>query len=212
MFKMKKPEQASAAKPEVPEQEPQMDREGSPDPVGESKPVGKLEKAATKKTVWSMLKWLVIVVLLASLLLNISTYIFPVVRHYGNSMSPTLQENQLLLMFKTDSVERGDVIAFYYNNNIMVRRVIAGPGDTVNVDIFGNVAVNGETIEEDYVDVPALGQTDVQFPYTVPANSFFVMGDKRETAMDSRLTEIGSIPRDRIVGKLIFSLSPFGSV
>lgn len=165
------------------------------------------EKQNTKSPLVAAAKWIVAMVLLASLLLNVSTYLFPVVRHYGSSMKPTLSEDQIMILHKTDSVERGDIIAFYYNNNVMVRRVIACGGDTIDIDIFGKVKVNGEAVEEDYVETPALGQTNLQYPFTVPANSYFVMGDNREISMDSRLTQIGTVPKDRVVGKAMISFS-----
>lgn len=159
-----------------------------------------------------ILRWIVAILLLCSLLLNFFTYICPVVRHYGNSMSPLLAENQLLLLYRTDNVHRGDVVAFYYNNNIMVRRVIGTEGDNVDLDIFGTVTVNGEELVEDYVQVPSIGQTDLIYPYHVPARHSFMMGDQREISMDSRLTEIGPIPNERILGKVIFSLWPFHGI
>lgn len=157
-------------------------------------------------------RWMVLILLLSSLLLNFFTYVCPVVRHYGKSMTPLLVENQLLLLLRTDEVQRGDVVAFYYNNNIMIRRVIATEGDSVDLDIFGTVSVNGEELVEDYVETPSMGQTDLIYPYHVPARHCFMMGDQREIAMDSRLEEIGAIPNERIVGKVIFSLRPFHSI
>lgn len=154
-------------------------------------------------------RWLITILLLSSLLLNFFTYVCPVVRHYGNSMTPLLVEDQLLLLFRTDKVHRGDVVAFYYNNNIMIRRVIATEGDNVDLDIFGTVSVNGEELVEDYIEKPSMGQTDLIYPYHVPARHSFMMGDQREISMDSRLLEIGAIPNERIVGKVVFSLWPF---
>ncbi len=151
----------------------------------------------------SIIKSVLIIVLAASLLLNIFTYIFSVVRHYGSSMEPTLSDNQYLLIYKTNDVDRGDVIAFYYNNKVLVRRAVASAGDQIYIDVFGDVTVNGEKIDEPYVSNKTLGQSDVDFPYNVPANSVFVLGDNRETSMDSRLNDIGTVSKDRIIGKVI---------
>ncbi len=151
----------------------------------------------------SAIKAALIIILTASLLLNVFTYIFSVVRHYGSSMEPALSNNQYLLIYKTTDIDNGDVIAFYYNNKVLVRRVAASSGEQVYIDIFGNVSVNGTELDEPYVANKTLGQTDVDFPYNVPANSYFVLGDNRETSMDSRLKDIGTVSDDRVIGKVI---------
>ncbi len=118
-------------------------------------------------------------------------------------MEPSLSDNQYILIYKTSKVDNGDVIAFYYNNKVLVRRVAATAGEQVYIDVFGNVSVNGAEIDEPYVSNKTLGQCDVDFPYNVPANSVFVLGDNRETSMDSRLKDIGTVSNDRIIGKVI---------
>jgi len=137
-------------------------------------------------------------------LLNVFTHIFSVVRYYGSGMEPALQDRQVLLVLKTDQVEQGDIAAFYYNNKVLVRRVIAAGGTSLEISDAGVVTVDGMALAEDYVEDPTVGQCNISFPYTVPYNSFFVMGDNRGIAMDSRLEEIGTIPRGRILGKVIF--------
>ena len=149
------------------------------------------------------LKGIVLVALVASLLLNVFTYVLPIVKYYGNSMSPTLTDGQLCAVLKTENVQDGDIIAFYYNNSIIVRRVIATDGKRISIDISGTVTIDGQAIEEPYVSKKTLGQSNVSFPYNVPNNSFFVMGDNREVSMDSRLQEIGAIPKERVIGKVI---------
>lgn len=195
----------------VPPKREEHEKAKTPEQNGERAPRPKPEtgKASVVK---GLVKWVVIILLLDSLLLNMMTYVFPIVRHYGEGMTPTLTGTQFLLMHKTDKVEQGDIISFYYNNNVMVRRVIAGPGDSVDIDIFGNVYVNGTELEEGYVESPTRGQTDLVYPYTVPSDSYFVMGDKREISMDSRLQEIGCIPSDRIIGKAMLSVYPLGRI
>lgn len=158
------------------------------------------------------LRIVLIIIVTASLLLNLFTFIMPVVKYYGDSMTPTLKDSQILIVNKIAKIESGDIIAFYYNNKVIVRRVIATGNSQVSIDVFGTVSVNGEELEEKYVENKTLGQSNLDFPYNVPANSYFVLGDNREVAMDSRLTEIGVVTEDRLMGKVVFSLSPFCSV
>lgn len=128
----------------------------------------------------------------------------PVVRYYGDSMSPTLKDKQILFVNKLAEVKSGDIVAFYYNNNILIRRVVAVENQQVTVDIFGKVSVNGTELAEEYVMNQTLGQCNLDFPYTVPPNAYFVMGDNRETSMDSRLKEIGAVTEERMIGKIMF--------
>ncbi len=155
-----------------------------------------------------VLKIIATLAIMASLLLNLFTHVIPVVKYYGNAMSPCLSTGQVLLVKKTDRVAKGDVIAFYYNNKVLVRRVVATSGDQVSLDIFGNVSVNNELLDEPYVAQKSIGQSTVEYPYNVPMQSVFVLGDNRVVSMDSRLKEIGAIPNDRIIGKVIFSIVP----
>lgn len=158
------------------------------------------------------LRVLLIIIVLVSLLLNLFTYVTPVVRYYGNGMSPTLADGQILVVNKLSDIESGDVVAFYYNNKVLVRRVIATGSQQVSVDAFSTVSVNGNIMDEPYVKDKTLGQCNISFPYSVPAKSYFVLGDNRALAMDSRLSEIGAVSKDRIIGKVIFSIKPFGFV
>lgn len=123
-------------------------------------------------------------------------------------MSPSLEAGQILLLSKTQKVDRGDVIAFYYNNKILVRRVIGIGGDTISLDRTGALTINGDAYDEPYVEKASYGQATVEFPFKVPASHFFVMGDNRATSIDSRLIEIGAISEDRIIGKVLFSILP----
>ena len=158
-----------------------------------------------RKQVWLHLwKWIVGAVLLAVLLMNVFTHILQIVNYNGSGMEPGLKGGQTLLILKTQKVEEGDVIAFYYNNQVLVRRVICTGGRQLEIDSNGAVAVNGIDLEEPYVQNATLGQCNITFPYHVRIGTVFVMGDNREEAMDSRLKEIGTIPTDRIIGKVIF--------
>ncbi len=158
------------------------------------------------------LKIVLIVIIAASLLLNLFTFVMPVVKYYGNSMSPTLEDGQILIVNKMAEITSGDIIAFYYNNKVIVRRVIATGNTQVSIDVFGTVSVNGKDLDEPYIKNKTLGQSNLDFPYNVPANSYFVLGDNRDVAMDSRLSEIGVVTEDRLLGKVVFSLNPFGLV
>lgn len=155
---------------------------------------------------------LVAVLILISLLLNLFTFVIPAVKYYGTSMAPTLQDGQILIVNKLAKVNSGDVIAFYYNDKILIRRVIAEGNQQVKIDIFGTVKVNGQELNEPYTQNKTLGQCNLEFPYHVPTSSYFVMGDNRESAMDSRLKEIGSVTEDRLIGKVVFSIYPFGLI
>ena len=158
------------------------------------------------------LKTVLIFVITVSLLLNLFTFIMPVVKYYGSSMSPTLEDGQILIVNKMAKIESGDIIAFYYNNKVIVRRVVATGNSQVTIDVFGTVSVNGSELDEPYIENKTLGQSNLSFPYDVPANSYFVLGDNRDIAMDSRLAEIGVVTEDRLLGKVEFSLYPFRSI
>lgn len=144
--------------------------------------------------------------LVAVILVNLLTHVLPVVRYNGSGMEPNLHTGQLLVLLKTQKVEQGDVIAFYYNNKILVRRVISTGAQQLSIAEDGTVSLNGTVLEEPYVDDLSMGQCNLTFPYYVPPDHVFVMGDKRDTAMDSRLEEIGPISTDRILGKILLTI------
>lgn len=146
-----------------------------------------------------------IVVLLTSLLT-------PVVKVTGSAMQPTLNNSDVSIAVKTTNLSSGDVCCFYNNNNLFVRRVIGVPGDEINIDDDGSVYVNGEPLSETYISEKALGDCNISLPFVVPENSYFVMGDNRPAAKDSRISEIGCVSVDRIVGKLLFTVWPVYSV
>lgn len=168
--------------------------------------------ARYRRVLFSTLYALIITAAVAAL---IATLILPVLQIYGNSMTPTLVEGDIVLSVKTKNIKRGDIISFYYSNRILVKRVIGLPLDEIDIDEDGTVYVNGEKIDEPYVLEKSLGTCDIEFPYQVPEASYFVMGDHRETSIDSRTSAVGSISTDEIVGKIIFSVWPmkhFGAV
>ncbi len=147
-----------------------------------------------------------IVVAAAAVLL--ATVFFPVLQVSGTSMEPTLEDEDIILLIDTDNFETGDLIGFYYQNKLLLKRVIGGPGDVIDIDDEGNVSVNGELIDEPYVTEKALGETDLTYPYQVPENRYFVMGDNRATSVDSRSSAIGCVDIDQVVGKVILRVWP----
>ena len=153
-------------------------------------------------------------VVVAALAVIIAFIFLPVLRiTNGHNMEPGLQPGDIVILQKTDDVKIGDVCAFYFNNKLLLRRVIAREGDKVEIDEKGYVKVNGEFLEEDkYISEHALGQCDIDFPFRVPAGQLFVMGDNRDYALDSRATNFGCIAQDEIFGKPLARIYPFGSL
>lgn len=154
-----------------------------------------------RSTIYSLITVAAVAVLVATLWL-------PVLQIYGHSMSPTLIEGEIVVTVKNSDFKPGDVVAFYYNNKILVKRVIGNPGDWIEVDEDGRVRVNQILLEEPYVQEYALGECDIEMPYQVPDGRIFVMGDNRATSVDSRSTTVGCISEEEIVGKIVFVVWP----
>ncbi|MBQ4560748.1 MAG: signal peptidase I [Clostridia bacterium] len=154
-----------------------------------------------KSTVYTLITVAAIAVLVATLLL-------PVLQIYGSSMTPTLNDGEIVFSLKTGKFEQGDVVAFYYNNKILIKRVICEAGDWVDIDKDGTVYVNSVRLNEPYITDKALGLCDIELPYQVPDGKIFVMGDHRESSVDSRNTAIGCISEEQIVGKILFRVWP----
>ncbi len=146
---------------------------------------------------------------IASISILLSMFIFPVLQIYGSSMTPVLNDGELVVCLKTNNLEQGDLVAFYYNNKILVKRLIANPGEWVDMDPEGNVYVNNVLLDEPYLDEKALGDVDIELPYQVPEGKYFFMGDHRSISIDSRNTTIGCISDEQIIGKLICKIYPF---
>lgn len=147
-------------------------------------------------------------IIVAAVAVLTATLWLPVLQIYGSSMTPTLQDGEIIFTVKTSKFEPGDVIAFYYNNKILVKRVICGPADWVNMDEDGTVYVNGTELDEPYLVDKALGDCNIELPYQVPDGKVFVMGDHRSTSVDSRNTAVGCVAQEQIVGKIIFRIWP----
>lgn len=154
-----------------------------------------------RSTIYTLITVAAIAVLVATLWL-------PVLQIYGSSMTPTLQDGEIIFSVKTADLEPGDIVAFYYNNKILVKRVICGPGDWVNIDEDGTVYVNEVRLKEPYLAEKALGDCNIEMPYQVPDGKIFVMGDHRSTSVDSRNTAVGCVAQEQIVGKIIFRIWP----
>lgn len=144
----------------------------------------------------------------AAIAILVSMLFLPVLRIFGASMTPTLQEGSIVVSMKNASLEKGDIVAFYYNNKVLVKRVIAGPGSWVDITDDGVVSVDGQELDEPYVNELALGECDIELPYQVPENRYFVMGDHRSTSVDSRSSTVGCISNDQLVGKVLASIWP----
>lgn len=155
-----------------------------------------------RSTVYTLITVAAVAVLVATLWM-------PVLQIYGSSMDPTLEEGDIVLSVKQTRFQTGDIIAFYYSNKILVKRVIGGPGDWINIDEDGNVKVNNRLIDEPYLTEKALGSCDIELPYQVPEGRIFVMGDNRSVSLDSRSSSIGCVAEEQIVGKLSFVAWPF---
>lgn len=160
-------------------------------------------------TLFNTVGTLVVVAAAAILVANLW---LPILKVTGTSMSPTLQEGQVLMASKGHDFKTGDVIAFYYNNKILVKRVIAMPGDWVNISEDGTVYVNDIAIDEPYLNEKALGDCNIELPYQVPESKIFVMGDNRSVSLDSRNTAIGCVSEEQVVGRIAFAIWPLPKI
>ena len=165
-------------------------------------------KRTLRSTVFALITASAAAVLVATLWL-------PVLQIFGSSMSPTLQEGEIVVSVKVEDMEPGDIVAFYYGNKVLIKRYIAGAGSWIDIQADGTVLVDGEILEEPYLQEKHFGICDLEFPYQVPGGTYFLMGDHRETSVDSRHSSVGCISGEEIVGKIVYRVWPmevFGTV
>ena len=162
-------------------------------------------KALLRSTVYFL-------IIIAAVAVLIATLVMPVVQISGTSMEPTLMDGDIVVLQKTKQFETGNLCAFYYQNRVLLKRIIGNPGDYIEIDSEGNVKVNGELIDEPYVSEKSLGECDLKFPFQVPEGKFFVLGDHRETSVDSRSTTIGCIEAEQIIGRVLFRIWPLSKL
>lgn len=153
--------------------------------------------------------FLVVVIAVAVI---VAVLILPVFQISGTSMTETLQNGDIVVGINSKDYKTGDIIAFYYNNNVLIKRVIASAGDWVDIESDGTVSVNGVVLDEPYISEKSLGECNITLPYQVPDEKCFVMGDHRATSIDSRNTAVGSVSNGLVVGKIRFRIWPLSQM
>lgn len=153
-----------------------------------------------------------VLTMVAAVAALIATLVLPVLQIEGTSMEPTLKSGDIVLLTKTTSFGRGDICGFAWNNKILIKRVIGIPGDWIEIDTDGTVYRNGEKLDEPYAQQISFGECDLEFPYQVPPEQYFVLGDMRESSIDSRNTLVGCVETDQIIGKIFFRIWPFNRI
>ena len=162
-----------------------------------------------RSTLLSTISALVIVAAIAVL---VSMLALPVLQVVGESMTPSIYQGEIVIAPKGTAFQKGDIIAFYFNNKILVKRVIANAGEWVNIDADGNVFINDVPLEEPYIEEKALGDCNIALPYQVPDGKIFVMGDHRSTSSDSRNTAVGCVAQEQIVGRVVLRVWPMDRI
>lgn len=168
----------------------------------------KLQKIANKSNLSVFLGTLYGTFFIVVVIVLIVNFCLPVMQVTGSSMDPTLRDGEIVLARKNSEIKKGDMIAFYYNDKILLKRVIASEGDQIDINEAGIVSIDNMLLEEPYIKEPALGDCDIMLPYQVPEARYFVMGDSRSTSLDSRSTAIGCVAKEQVIGKICFRIWP----
>ena len=162
---------------------------------------------------WQALRsTIAVLVVVAAVAVLVTTLFLPILQISGDSMAPTLEHDEIVILLQSKEFQRGDLIGFYYQGKILLKRVVALPEDEVAIDAEGNVYVNGEILEEPYVTEKGLGDCDLEFPYKVPGTGYFVLGDQRSNSVDSRNSVIGAVSQEDIIGKVFLRVWPISEI
>ena len=153
-----------------------------------------------------------VLTIVAAVAVLIATLVLPVLQIEGTSMEPTLVNGDIVLLTKTTHFDRGELCGFSWNNKLLIKRVIGVPGDWIEIDTDGTVYLNGERLDEPYAEQLSIGECDLEFPFQVPQEQYFVLGDMRQNSIDSRNTLIGCVKKEQIVGKVFFRIWPFKTI
>lgn len=162
-------------------------------------------KHSFRKALWNVIVVLIVAAAIAALM---ATRLFALIRINGNSMEPTLANNEIVILRQTKEIKAGDIVGFYYGGRVLLKRAIGTAGDEIEIDREGNVYVNGRLVEEPYLEEKSLGRCELEFPYQVPEGMTFVLGDNRAVSIDSRVKVVGCVAEDQIVGKVVFRAWP----
>lgn len=172
-----------------------------------------INRVKNTSTFYKTLKSTIAIFLIVSAIaILVATFFFPVLKITGDSMEPTLYQGDFIILTKNKNFKRGDLCAFYWRNKMLVKRVVGLPGETINIDFEGNVYINDKVINESYIVKKALGTVDIEFPYKIQQNEYFVLGDNRENSADSRNLEIGAISKERMIGRLFIRVWPLKQI
>ena len=167
------------------------------------------QKKAIRKFIFKAVSVLLVV---AAVSVLIATFWLPVLKVYGSSMSPTMEPGEVIVTVKSDAYKNGDIVAFWQGNKLLIKRVIAEPGQWVDIDSDGVVSADGQNLNESYLSEKTKGTCDIELPHQVKESHLFLMGDNRESSLDSRTTFIGDVSKDQIESKILFRIWPVNKI